>query len=102
MSEYRTTARAWHRRQISKLQREPHKCCVSTVHAVHGPAVSGCFEDEDGVFWVTNFEYASAVPFCPFCGTASRTTVAKSEQGDAAPLDREIKLLFARIRTTTR
>lgn len=35
----------------------------------YGPAITRCYEDITGKFWVTNDEYSSRVAFCPFCGT---------------------------------
>ena len=49
--------------------KERHTCKGGLPSDAYGPALDRCEESNDGVFWVTNDgEYASAVPFCPYCG----------------------------------
>lgn len=45
-----------------------HYCSQVTPSKAHGAAISECFEQEDGQYWVTNGEYASQVCYCPYCG----------------------------------
>ncbi|WP_338667351.1 hypothetical protein [Pseudodesulfovibrio methanolicus] len=58
--------------QAAKESADGHFCYVKTKAGMFGEAVSYCFEADDGWFWVGNYEYESAVEFCPFCGAQSR------------------------------
>ena len=58
--------------QAAKESADGHSCYSKTKSGMYGEALSYCFEADDGLFWVGNFEYESAVEFCPFCGTQSK------------------------------
>ena len=56
--------------------------CHGPENAIHGgcgAAIGNCEEDEDGVFWVENGEYASPVLFCPYCGVKSSKPIPLKE-----------------------
>lgn len=59
--------------QAAKEGVDGHFCYQKTKAGMFGEAVTYCFEADDGWFWVGNFEYESAVEFCPFCGAHSQT-----------------------------
>jgi hypothetical protein len=45
-----------------------HRCeDIDAPARLYGEAISECYE-EDGIFWVGNREYETAVNYCPFCG----------------------------------
>ena len=46
----------------------------------YGAAIDGCWEDEGGLLWVANSEYASPVNFCPICGYAAPTPALLEEE----------------------
>jgi hypothetical protein len=50
-----------------------HECDGNLPKAVHGAAITDCYEDDDGKFWVGNGEYSSQVMFCPYCGERAKT-----------------------------
>lgn len=47
-----------------------HFCQANTRHRAYGPALSYCYQDEEGM-WAGNGEYESQVNFCPYCGQSS-------------------------------
>ena len=49
------------------MSEAPHHCAEQLPEDGPGPAIDSC-DEIDGVFWVGNGEYGSAVRFCPFCG----------------------------------
>lgn len=57
---------------------EVHKCSRRLPHSAWGPAIEQCESDEQGRFWVDNFEYASQVNYCPFCGAKAPVPVTES------------------------
>jgi hypothetical protein len=59
---------------------EPHRCELpdawfnrsgGRIAGKNGPAISECYETEDGTLWVSNGHTSSRVNFCPFCGVAA-------------------------------
>jgi len=50
-----------------------HMCRANYNYRLYGIAVDGCYEDEDGRFWITNGEYESEVAYCPVCGKQATT-----------------------------
>lgn len=46
-----------------------HDCKLDLPFSEHGSAITSCYEDVNGKFWVSNNEYASQVNYCPMCGT---------------------------------
>lgn len=45
-----------------------HRCTLDSDCAECGPAITYCFENDDGSLWAGNGEYESQVNFCPICG----------------------------------
>ena len=45
-----------------------HWCEHTLPEGGYGPAIAFCGENEKGELWVENYEYASQVGWCPFCG----------------------------------
>ena len=45
-----------------------HWCEGELPSCGYGACVAYCEEDSDGELWVGNYEYASQVGWCPFCG----------------------------------
>lgn len=39
-----------------------------TAREAHGPAVTDIDRDEQGRWWASNGEYATRIPYCPWCG----------------------------------
>jgi hypothetical protein len=58
-----------------KMSAEKHDHTEYTEGACYGSAVTTCWEDEDGIMWVGNGEYANKVNFCPFCGHESAVKI---------------------------
>jgi hypothetical protein len=56
-----------------ELKEGGHHCARRYDHSACGEAITECFEDTDGRFWVGNDEYANQVGFCPFCGAKAPT-----------------------------
>ncbi|KKM86038.1 hypothetical protein LCGC14_1283020 [marine sediment metagenome] len=56
-----------------------HKCVCKVPHAIYGPAIDVCIEEENGKYWVDNDEYSSQVNYCPFCGSKAPTQIAEKE-----------------------
>ena len=50
--------------------------------AMHGAAITDCFEDTLGRLWAANGEYGTQVSFCPFCGHPAATK-AQEEPPDS-------------------
>lgn len=44
-----------------------HRCTEDLPQDGAGPAITECEEDVNGVYWVGNDEYGTAVRFCPYC-----------------------------------
>jgi hypothetical protein len=53
---------------------------MSTKFQPHGPAITDCWEDDDGSLWVENGEYASQVNYCPYCGYKAVKEAIKIEK----------------------
>jgi len=42
---------------------------LNRPYKMYGGAITRCWEDEEGQFWVDNGEYCSQVNYCPYTGT---------------------------------
>lgn len=56
-----------------------HFCEIATKIHLGGPAIDECFEDSDGLLFVSNGEYGSQVNFCPWCGYEAKIKVNGDE-----------------------
>lgn len=56
-----------------------HECNYDYPFSVYGPAITNCWEDDDGRLCVSNGEYMSQVNFCPFCGKGAKVRVDGTE-----------------------
>ena len=46
-----------------------HECNMMMHRSYQaGPAITSCYEDDDGTLWAGNVEYETQVNFCPRCG----------------------------------
>lgn len=59
-----------------------HNCSGEFEIKENGPAFDICLEDSIGRFWVTNYEYANQVNFCPYCGEKAPTPGLEEDQID--------------------
>ena len=41
----------------------------------YGAAITYCWDDGDGKFWVGNGEYYNQVNYCPYCGVSAPVQV---------------------------
>jgi len=65
-----------------------HECVLRSPDGAYGPAVEVCYENSDGEFWVTNYEYGSQVNYCPVCGAAAPVMIRqKQENGSEDDFD---------------
>jgi hypothetical protein len=59
--------------QTEKQRGIRHRCEYKNArnienHRGYGEAITTCFEEANGEFWVRNDVEASRVNFCPYCG----------------------------------
>ena len=57
---------------LPKAKDHGHRCEGSLPESAYGAAITYCYEDVGGKFWITNEEYASQVNFCPYCGAQAK------------------------------
>lgn len=53
---------------FSEPPTQQHNCTLFSPYREYGIAVDVCYENSDGTYWVSNYEYASQVNYCPVCG----------------------------------
>lgn len=59
---------------------QKHKCAMDTPDDAYGSAIDICSENDDGMFWVSNGEYASQVNYCPYCGVKAPKQVGEKSE----------------------
>ena len=74
--------------------KEQHDCGIDDMEGQFhsdcwGPAVTRCFEDDNGELWVDNDEYCNTVAFCPFCGYTNKTVV-EDEDSQSLAFEKDI------------
>jgi len=59
------------------LTRKKHKCSVpdNASSGGYGSAVYECYENDENELIVSNYEYASQVDFCPYCGFEAKNKI---------------------------
>jgi len=67
---------------MSSMEMNRHKCEADYNYRVYGRAIITCYEHSDGRFFVSNYEYASEVDYCPMCGEKSKTPAKRKGEND--------------------